>query len=139
MVQQNYVNKLNYYSIMTKHYIFYGTLKSNHGNNYILQNDGVEFLGKVVTQPHYTLFDGGFPIVERGGKTSIKGELYKVSNEKVIQRLNNLEGYSGTPGNPSNWYDVDTIKLDNGVEAEMYVMDFGKSSRTKVVESGIWN
>ncbi len=124
---------------MTKHYIFYGTLKSNHGNNYLLQDDGVEFLGKVVTPPNYTLFDGGYPIVERGGNTAITGELYRVTNKDVVENLNRLEGYSGVPGSDKNWYDVDTIKLENGIEAEMYVMDSGKSRRSRVLESGIWN
>jgi gamma-glutamylcyclotransferase (GGCT)/AIG2-like uncharacterized protein YtfP len=123
---------------MEKYFLTYGTLKRNHGNHHLLQAPGVEFIGNVETEPNYTLFDGGFPVVERGGNTSIKGELYKVTNPEVVNRVNALEGYSGERGHESNWYDTDEVVLANGIVADMFVMDKGQSGRTAVVESGQW-
>lgn len=123
---------------MSKYFLVYGTLKRNHGNNRLLQAPGVEFVGTVETEPKYTLFDGGFPVVERGGNTSIKGELFKVDNPEVVRSVNALEGYTGERGNPDNWYDTDEVVLANGIVADMFVMDKGQSRRTTIVESGEW-
>lgn len=118
----------------------YGTLKSTHGNyRHYLQGKS-KFLGNFETPPEYTLFDGGFPIVERQGNTSIKGEVYAVRDKHVLYDIYSLEGYSGKPTKDGghNWYDTDKIKTPYG-EAEIFVMDKGKSNRTKIVESGNWN
>lgn len=123
---------------MEKYFLVYGTLKQGHGNNRLLQAPGVEFVGKVETEPKYTLFDGGFPVVERGGNTSIKGELFKVTNPEVVSRVNALEGYSGQRGSEHNWYDTDEVVLPNGIVADMFVMDKGQSRRDRIVESGEW-
>lgn len=123
---------------MEKYFLVYGTLKSNHSNNRLLQAPGVEYVGKVETEPKYTLFDGGFPVVERGGNTSIKGELFKVTNPEVVSRVNALEGYSGQRGHQDNWYDTDEVVLPNGIVADMFVMDKGQSNRNVIVESGEW-
>lgn len=120
------------------HYIVYGTLKQGYGNHYLLQDEGVTFIGQVQTPPVYTLFDGGFPIVERGGNTSIKGELYEVTDERTIENLNRLEGCTGEQGHPNNWYDIDFVELDNGIVANMYVMDEGKGGRRTIINDGEW-
>ena len=56
----------------------YGTLQKGFWNHEVLGN--AKYLGKFQTEPKYTLYDGGFPIVERDGKTSIQGELYLSEN-----------------------------------------------------------
>lgn len=120
-----------------KKYIFvYGTLKKGHGNNGYLGDS--KLIGPAKTAPKYTLFDGGFPIVERGGETSIIGEVYEVTDPEALADVYALEGYKGTPGSPDNWYDVDVVTLDNGIEAEMFVMNAGESRRHNVVASGEW-
>lgn len=118
-------------------FFVYGTLKKGWGNHeYHLK--GSESLGDFATEPIYTLHDGGFPIVERGGETSIKGELYRTDNEKQISDTFALEGCSSrTKGHSSNWYDIDYIETPHG-KAVIFVMDKGKSRRNDVLPSGIW-
>lgn len=114
----------------------YGTLKQAYGNHRLLRT--AESLGTFQTKPEYTLFDGGFPVVERNGETSIHCELYKTEDPNVIQNVFDLEGCSSqTKGHPDNWYDIDLIDTPHG-EAIIFVMDKGRSRRTEVVESGNW-
>lgn len=114
----------------------YGTLKAAYGNHRLLRT--AESLGTFKTEPVYTLFDGGFPIVEREGSTSIHCELYKTEDPAVIQNVFGLEGCSSqTKGNPNNWYDIDEIDTPHG-KAIIFVMDKGISQRSRIVKSGNW-
>jgi gamma-glutamylcyclotransferase (GGCT)/AIG2-like uncharacterized protein YtfP len=124
---------------MKKLFLVYGTLKAAHGNHRLIAHPTTKFLGNFVTEPKYTLFDGGFPVVERGGDTPITGELYEVEDPETIDDVFCLEGCSSkTQGHPDNWYDVEPIETPHG-EAVMFVMDENKSGRRKIVESGIWH
>lgn len=116
-------------------FLVYGTLKKGHGNNRLLKD--AEFLGKFSTEPVYTLYDGGFPYVEREGKTAIQGELFKVTNSTTINNTFNLEGCSGIKGHDVTFYDFDVIDTPHG-EAVIFCGDKGFSGRTKIVESGNW-
>lgn len=120
---------------MKKILAVYGTLKKGFGNNRCLGNS--KFLGEFKTEPIYTLMAGGFPICERGGNTSIIGELYETDNPEIISDVNSLEGFSGIKGHPDNWYDVDLIETKFGL-ATMYVMDKNTSGRNRIIKSGIW-
>jgi len=112
----------------------YGTLKKGFGNNALLRNE--EFLGSFKTPAEYTLYEGGFPIVERNGKTAIQCELYRTSNEAVIRNVFGLEGCrSQTKGHADNWYDIDFIETPYG-EATMFVMD--SAGRKTTEPSGNW-
>jgi gamma-glutamylcyclotransferase (GGCT)/AIG2-like uncharacterized protein YtfP len=115
----------------------YGTLMMNYGNYQRILKDNSEFLGTFETEPVYTLFDGGFPIVERNGNTSIKGELHYTEYSEVINRVFALEGCSKTQHNPNSWYDYDLIETPYGT-AVIFVMDKNKSGRNNKIESGIW-
>lgn len=117
-------------------YFVYGTLKAQYGNHRVLGNNP-EFKGEFSTKEIYTLFDGGFPVVERGGETSIKGELYLVSGKEDILNVFSLEGSTPIQGSSENWYDWDKIFTEHG-EAIIFVMDQGKSGRTEILESGEW-
>ena len=118
-------------------FFVYGTLKHGHGNHGCLGKNP-EFLGEYATEPRYTLFDGGFPIVERQGVTSIKGELYKVTNAEDVAAVFGLEScVSQKQGDPNNWYDFDEINTETGT-AIMFVMSKGKARRNKILENGIW-
>ena len=121
---------------MEHYFAVYGTLKRGYSNNTLLKDS--EYLGTFQTEPNYTLFDGGFPIVEREGSTPITVELFKVTEPSVVDRVNALEGFTGEKGHPSNWYDVDHVTLPNGIVANMFVMDRGQSGRSNIVESGNW-
>lgn len=119
-------------------FFVYGTLKANHGNHRVLGRNP-EFLGEFTTDPKYTLYDGGFPVVERGGNTSIKGELYRVTNSADVASVFGLEGcQSQEKGDANNWYDFDEIKTEKGT-AFIFVMDQGQSGRRSVLENGVWN
>lgn len=117
-------------------FFVYGTLKKGYGNHVYLKD--AEFLGEFETPKSYTLYDGGFPIVNRGGETSIKGELYKTSDPKAIRNTFGLEGcYSMTKGHPNNWYDIDYLDTPFG-QAVIFVQNPGQHQRTAVIESGRW-
>lgn len=117
-------------------FFVYGSLKTDFYNNKVLGNS--QFLSEFKTEPKYTLFDGGFPVVERGGDTSIHGELFISENVNDISNVFHLEGCdSQIQHDPSNWYDFDEIDTKYG-KAVIFVMDKGKSGRTKTLNSGIW-
>lgn len=114
----------------------YGTLKSKHGNHRGRLNKA-EFLGVFRTPTSYTLLDGGFPIVERGGDTSVEVELYKTDDENAIQSVFSLEGCDREQNSPSSWYTYDLLETPFG-QATMFVMNEGRSGRNKKIESGVW-
>lgn len=123
---------------MKKLFLVYGTLKQGHGNHRIIAHPSTKFKGTFATPPNYTLFDGGFPVVERGGETAIQGELYEVSDAETIGDVFGLEGCgSMEQHNPANWYDFDLIDTPEG-EAVMFVMDFQESGRKQIIKSGKW-
>jgi gamma-glutamylcyclotransferase (GGCT)/AIG2-like uncharacterized protein YtfP len=132
---------------MKQLFLVYGTLKGNHGNHYIISHPTTKFLGKFTSPASYTLFDGGFPVVERGGTTPITGELYEVNDENTRNRVFSLEGCMppdkalsvyDNEHSPDNWYDFDHIDTPHG-KAVMFVMNEGESGRSNVIESGIWH
>jgi gamma-glutamylcyclotransferase (GGCT)/AIG2-like uncharacterized protein YtfP len=116
----------------------YGTLKQNYGNYNAILKDKSEFLGTFSTEPNYTMYDGGFPIVEREGNTSIIGELHKTSDPQTIDRVFSLEGCHREQNHPNSWYTYDIIETPYG-QAIMFVMDKGTSKRNKIVETGNWS
>ena len=124
---------------MEKLVFTYGTLCKGFGNHSVIQHSTTELLGEAKTSAKYTLMDGGFPIVERGGETSVKGQVFKVKNPDTLKRVYSLEGYSGTPSNEGgdNWYDIDTVETEWGT-AEIFVMNQNASGRNNVIEHGDW-
>lgn len=114
----------------------YGSLKRGYWNNILLKKS--KFLGEHITNPEYTLYNGGFPVVERNGNTAIHGELFLCEDENTISNVFDLEGCSSQiQGDKNNWYDYDKINTQYG-EAIIFVMDKGKSNRTQILKSGIW-
>lgn len=119
-------------------FFVYGTLKRGKHNNYLLSR--TRYLGTAKTEPVYTLFDGGYPIIERGGTTAIYGEVFETEDEEIINQVFRLEGCSRIQHDPKSWYDFDILETPFG-EANMFVMDTGKSGRgeSKILTSGVWN
>lgn len=115
--------------------LVYGTLKKNKSNHRFLSN--AIFLDNFITPAKYTLYDGGFPVVEREGNTSIHCELYEVNDVETVKRLHSLEGFTGIQYHKDNWYDIDIIETPYG-EAIMYVQNKNQSGRAKTIESGVW-
>ncbi len=94
----------------------YGTLKSGGYNNYIFGNS--KSLGYGVTiEDCFTMYDGGFPYVIPEGKFHVSGELFEVTEESVLNRLDRLEGV------PDHFTrrDVDVRVGDEVYSAYMYV------------------
>jgi len=117
-------------------FFVYGSLKRGYWNNYLFDNG--THLDVYRTEPKYTLFDGSFPVVERGGETSIYGELIHLEDEDEIQSIFDLERCSSREqGNPNNWYDFDIIDTPYG-KATIFVVDKGKSGRTNIIKTGVW-
>lgn len=82
---------------MTNYFVVYGTLKKGYGNNRLLQAEGVQYLGNVVSENEYVMLDCGFPMAFFNPekidlpKRKLLGELYKVENKSVINNLDRLE------------------------------------------------
>ncbi|HEY1020776.1 MAG TPA: gamma-glutamylcyclotransferase [Flavisolibacter sp.] len=123
----------------------YGTLRHGWGNNRILcmpggkPNGGVEYMGIMKTEPRFNMYSlGGFPGVAEGGNTAIVIEVFKVSDESIIDSVNNLEGYSGMRGHRSNWYDTVEVQTPWGT-ANMFTMNKLNEGGRAIVASGDWN
>lgn len=100
----------------------YGTLRLGQGNwNHILKGNS-EHLGTYSTSPEYTMYGrrSGFPVVGTHGSTAITYDLFKVTDNAVVNRLHRLEGSTGIPGDDRNWYDIQPISTEHG-EAFIYV------------------
>jgi gamma-glutamylcyclotransferase (GGCT)/AIG2-like uncharacterized protein YtfP len=120
----------------TVRFAVYGTLKKNHGNNVVLGD--AKYLGEYITPPEYTLYDGGFPVVERHGDTAIHCEVFETNDPEIIQDVFHLEGSSPIQHHPNNWYDWDRLNTPFG-DAKIFVMDKGESGRKAIVKSGKWH
>lgn len=122
---------------MKKHYVFcYGTLKRGHGNHRIIAN--ARFVGQAVTEPRFTMLGlGGFPGIVDGGETPISGELYEVTDDTMMERLDRLEGHPG-------FYCRTPIRVrldgsDDYIDAEAYLLPPSWLERnTRTISSGIW-
>lgn len=68
----------------------YGTLKSGHGNNRLLDN--ASYFG-AATVKGYGLIDGIIPYAERRDGHQVVGELYLVRDQRTMNDLDRLEGY----------------------------------------------
>lgn len=124
-------------------FFVYGTLKQGHWNNTILQEE--IFLGEAVTYDKYVLGDVGFPyafpahtVPESFPESLLKpvrGELYQVSREATVRRLDRLEG------NGSH-YHRELIKTTTGDTCWMYhQLDFNRMYdcyKCDTTEEGEW-
>ena len=118
---------------MSKHtdlLFVYGSLLSGMGNHSLLNNDESDLVSTFETESIYSLRDlGYYPGVHKEGSTSIKGELWSVS-ERVWERVEQLEGY------PS-FYDRTPLETPYGT-AQMYFLAEEDVSERILVESGDW-
>lgn len=77
---------------MRQHKVFvYGTLMRGETNHHLLQN--ARPLGPARTPPRYRLFSlGSYPVICPGGRQSVKGEVYSIS-QRGLSQLDELEEY----------------------------------------------
>lgn len=77
-------------------YIFtYGTLKRGFVNNYFL--DDAIFISTAITVEKYQMYPSignAYPfLIKREKKYQIKGEVFKTNSQKILDSLDELEGY----------------------------------------------
>lgn len=119
--------------------VAYGTLRlfrSNYSN--FLENKS-EFLGTFKSEPRYTMYgkQRHFPIVVDDGNTSIEYDVFRIQQDTILEKIHKLEGCTGYPGHPDNWYDIVEIETPVGT-AYMYVMH-GHPQGEEIIKSGNWN
>jgi len=113
---------------MTRVFV-YGTLLRGEKNHHVLQ--GSPCIGVARTEPAYTLVSlGSIPAMTRGGTTSVRGEVFEVTDE-VLADLDKLEGHP-------DWYKRTTIRLVDGSSVEAYLMEPGTVEGRPVIVSGDW-
>lgn len=109
----------------------YGTLQLGCANNRILVAGGARFSGPALTVPTFTLRaygHGGFPVMSRGGATSVMGEVFEI-NHKTLADCDRLEGHP-------RFYQRETIELADGSEALAYLQE--ETPRFPLIEDGNW-
>ena len=78
-----------------KYVAVYGTLKSNKGNNYLLQDS--EYIGKGETVDKYAMQCSNIPFLYKDiKKDHIRVEVYKVARKDIEFDLDSLEGHPDT-------------------------------------------
>ena len=113
---------------MTRVFV-YGTLRRGDYNHYILKES--TFLGTANTEPRFTLVNlGVFPAMINKGNTSIRGEVYEV-DDSTLRTLDSLEGHP-------NYYVRGKIQLQNGMEANAYVLPNRRADFHPTIPSGDW-
>lgn len=115
----------------------YGTLKKGFHNSYLL--NGSKLVGEQEL-PGFKMFSmGSFPAVNLTDEldSTIKVEVYEVSDPNVLNKVYRLEGYTGERNNPHNWYDTIEVQTEWG-PAEIFYFKEPLDTRASVVASGIW-
>lgn len=107
----------------------YGTLK--HGNrtrglDQLCAN--ASCLGSATTvSPAYSLWDlGAFPAVSMQGEDRIRGEVWLVSEQLMLEQLDRIEGYP-------HFYDRALVSTDLGEAWMYYVHDVQRYTSTRIM------
>lgn len=121
-----------------EYFFVYGTLKSGYGNNRILQQSPTALLVEnAATAPEFNLYDlGPYPGVTEGGDTSIKGEIWSVSDVATKNRLDMLEGYN--PIAPDKGHYNKKIIDINDKKVNIYLINRQYTNTTNKINSGLW-
>jgi gamma-glutamylcyclotransferase len=107
----------------------YGTLLSGEHNHRWLQ--GASFIAPARTPPSFELRSlGGFPGLVARGRTAVEGEVYEVA-PSTLEALDRLEGH------PS-FYRRTKVRLDDGTEAETYLLEPPDVAGCPAISSGSW-
>lgn len=108
----------------------YGTLRAGYGNHSLLGDS--KFIGAGVTAEQFCMLAAGFPVcLDDPGdfsglsKTNITVEVYEVTSDAVLRRLDALEGHP-------DWYQRRPVPVrleghDTLIEAWMYIMPGDRS------------
>lgn len=124
---------------MDKLVAVYGSLRKGFGNHPVLGSS--EFVEETTLTGNYRMVSlGGFPGVlptTEEKATPIVVEVYHVTQAEDARRLDALEGYRG-PDSEHNFYDRQEVTLDNGMVAEIYLLDEEGYGQCTPVETGDW-
>ena len=115
----------------------YGTLRNKCANHSVLGDS--ECLGTHRSEKKYSMYGrrAGFPILTHGND-SIVYEVYKVENPSILKSLHALEGCTGIPGHPSNWYDLEEIETPHG-KAYIYIQpNYNPIDPSSIISTGDW-
>lgn len=123
---------------MTKptHIFVYGSLKSTHHNNRFLQGR-TELVNGDAFLPGFNLYEPSwFPgIARHDNPTGVKGELYRIIDEAVLDALDNYEGY--VKEDPArSLFLREQVEVD-GVPAFTYTFNEDMTNQNNV-PSGFW-
>lgn len=108
----------------------YGTLKKGFGNHRILESS--KFLGTDNTKETFEMYSfGGFPAIVEGGDKHIFIEVYSTSDENVLRRLDQLEGFR-EKDSENNFYDKKEIDTRFGKANIYYIKNISKYGVKKI-------
>ena len=116
-------------TLATTRIFVYGTLMRGEGNHRLLE--GARRIGAARTTPEFSFVSlGGFPGLVRGGRLSVRGELYDV-DRGTLQDLDRLEGHP-------HFYRRQPIALDDGGRAIAYLLTPEQVRGHEPIASGDW-
>lgn len=111
----------------------YGTLKKGFSAHRILKNAPAAFLGEVITNEDYHLYDvGSFPgmVFDSTTKGGVQGELYKIPE----RAFNDLDRYECVN---TGLFRREEIILQDGSKAYAYIFNSNLDNAIKI-EDGLW-
>ena len=111
---------------MTK-VVVYGSLLKGLGNHRVLGDS--EFIGECTFQGRMFSL-GAYPCVSIHGNTTIKGEMYDVS-DSTLRDLDRLEGHP-------RFYCREVVETSRGPAWVYLINNADQQGYTKVVQSGDW-
>lgn len=121
----------------------YGTLKTGHGRNGVLQTQGSKFLTGGAKLRGWIMVDlGSFPCLVKAPHPDweVFGELYDIEPAK-LKELDRIEGYEEGRGSNRNLYDRIRVTLEGGDgNSWVYVQPNRKliEGETNFIPRGVW-
>ena len=106
----------------------YGTLKSGQHANRILQHHAEFICEDKIEGSLYHL--GAFPGFKAEGSSLVSGEVYEITDEKLLGMLDEYEGYP-------TLYDRVKMRTERGYFAWVYVFK-RKVNEDCLIEEGVW-
>lgn len=107
----------------------YGSLQQGERNHGVL--GGARLVGTARTRPEYELVDmGSFPALVPNGAVAVHGEVYEIEAPGLV-RVDQLEGHP-------RFYERTPIVLEDGSQAETYLMKRERVVGYRRIESGRW-
>lgn len=116
--------------------VVYGSLKKGFYNHRVMDNSLL--LGEVIV-PNFEMYSmGSFPAIIKGDG-EILGEVYEVNNRHTLQKIYNLESYTGERNNPNNWYDTCDVDTDFGKAEIFYMRNKNSLNSNNRIKDGFWD